>query len=284
MKKDLTTTGKQTLTTKDGGTAVHPADRRFEAVLQGKLAQSKRPAGVPRVVIEIDATSSMGEYLPERKLTLAAARAVVCPIFEKLGPGGLAQFVYFRGADECKASKWFSDPEAMARAMTAVEHRGGWTQHNRVLEYVIREAEKHPIHELLLLTDAFERRLPRRPDGDVLEDAIVQAAQLRALGVNITIGYKGSIRSCPLDRAGPEAEQDLAAIAKSNGGTCFLFNPKKAAAAAQRLAEVAAHAVVKVSGDGAGAQRVLEHMQSVPFDMGVAVDDEVPIKRCGESE
>jgi hypothetical protein len=283
-QKNLTITSAGNALTKDTGPAVHPADRRFEAVLKGKAARARRPAGPPRVAIILDATTSMGEYLPERKLTIEAARAIAYPMFEKIGPGGLAQVVFFRGADELQATQWLPNPESLARAIAKIEHKAGWTQHNRALAHVIREAEKHPIDEALDISDAFEQRTPLRPNGDELANAIDQAAQLRALGVNLSIGYKGTVRNgCPLDRAGPDAEEAFYRIAKANGGSCFVFNPKKAGAAVKELGEIAAHAALKVKGDTAGAQAMLEHLHSVPFDMGaVEVDDVVPLRKCGE--
>ncbi len=287
-KRNLVNTGAGAgkALTKDTGPAVHPADRQFEAVLKGKAARARRLDGPPRVVIALDATTSMGEYLPERKLMIEAARAIAYPMFEKIGPGGLAQVVFFRGADEMQATQWLSNPEVVARAIAKVEHKGGWTQHNRTLAHVIREAEKHPIDEVVVISDAFEQRREHRPNGDILDDAIDQAAQLRALGVNLSIGYKGTVPGgCPLDRAGPSAEEAFYRIAKANGGSCFVFNPKKAGAAAKRFGEIAAHAALKVKGDTAGAQVMLEHLQSVPFDMGaVEVDDVVPIRKCEQHE
>ena len=54
-------------------------------------------------------------------------------------------------------------------------------------------------------------------------------------------------------------------------------------AAAKRFREIAAHAALKVKGDTTGAQAMLEHLHSVPFDMGaVEVDDVVPLRKCGE--
>jgi hypothetical protein len=285
-KRNLVNTGAGKVLTKDTGPAVHPADRRFEAVLKGKAARARRPDGPPRVVIALDATTSMGEYLPERKLTIEAARAIAYPMFEKIGPGGLAQVVFFRGADEMQATQWLPNAESLARAIAKVEHKGGWTQHNRALAHVIHEAEKHPIDEVVVISDAFEQRRGHRPNGDILDDAIGQAAQLRALGVNISIGYKGTVRGgCPLDRAGPDAEEAFYQIAKANGGKCFVFNPKKAGAAAKQFGEIAAHAALRVKGDTAGAQVMLEHLQSVPFDMGaVEVDDVVPLRKCEQTE
>jgi len=284
-QKNLTIAGAGKALTKDTGPAVHPADRQFEAVLKGKAARARRPDGPPRVVIALDATTSMGEYLPERKLTIKAARAIAYPIFEKAGSAPpLVQVVFFRGADEMQATQWLPNAESVARAIAKVEHKGGWTQHNRVLKHVIREAEKHPIDEVVVISDAFEQRCEHRPDGDVLDRAIDQAGQLRALGVNISIGYKGTVPGgCPLDRAGPDAEEAFYQIAKANGGRCFVLNPKKAGAAAKRFREIAAHAALKVKGDTTGAQAMLEHLHSVPFDMGaVEVDDVVPLRKCGE--
>src|SRR5207245_11649024 len=93
-QKNQTITGAGKALTKDTGPAVHPADRQFEAVLKGKAARARRPDGPPRVAIILDATTSMGEYLPERKLMIEAARAIAYPMFEKIGPGGLAQVVF----------------------------------------------------------------------------------------------------------------------------------------------------------------------------------------------
>jgi hypothetical protein len=48
--------------------------------------------------------------------------------------GGLdVQLVYFRGFNECRASKWVSNPTALARLMTTVDCRGGNTQIGRAL-------------------------------------------------------------------------------------------------------------------------------------------------------
>jgi hypothetical protein len=286
MKRDVTIAGTRNLV--EGTDAVHPADRQLEVALKGRLARSKRAPGPPRVVVVLDATASWGEYLPERKLTIEAARAIAYPLFEKAGADRpQVQFVFFRGHDgfanrECKASRWFSDPEALAQAIAQVEHKGGWTQHCRALAHAIKMAEEFPVDEVVIVTDAFEQRGPRRPDGDVLEDARTQAMHLRALGVNISIAYKGTIQGgCPLDRAGVGAEEAFRSIASANGGSCFLFDPKKTGAAAKRFEQIAAHATCLAKGDAAGAQVLLAHMQSVPFSMDPVG---VQVSRCGSEE
>jgi len=272
---------------------------RFITALDSNPAP--RP-GPPRIIISLDCTSSMGEYLPSRKLDLYAIRRIVRPMFEQAGAAGLeVQFVYFRGDDEhssrprvCQASMWFTDPEELTRAMAAVEHAPGWTQHNRVFKHVIKEAEKRPVHELVIITDAYEgpagrqdlaiveaprsRRL-RRPHGDVLEEGCIDAMRLRRLGVKITVAYKGTIRhGCPLDRAGVGAEQAFQEITEDNNGSVFLYDPADPDMV-ERFREVAAHAERMAKADMAGAQVLLEHMQSVPFEMDPVKDVE-PISKC----
>ena len=53
--------------------------------------------------------------------------------------GGLdVQLIYFRGLGECRASKWVSDPDALARLMRGVGCEGGLTQIGRVLSACAR--------------------------------------------------------------------------------------------------------------------------------------------------
>ena len=54
--------------------------------------------------------------------------------------GGLdVQLVYFRGFNECRASKWVSDPILLAKLMTTVDCRGGNTQIGRALAHIKKE-------------------------------------------------------------------------------------------------------------------------------------------------
>jgi hypothetical protein len=286
--KDLINREATTVSLLSNKPAVHPADRKLEAMLKGKAAHAKRAPGPTRMIISLDATSSMGEFLPDRKLDLEAFRSIVRPMFEKAGAAGLeVQLMYFRGDDrfgnrECRVSKWFRDPEELTRAMARIKPAAGWTQHNRVLERTIREAEKHPIQELVVISDAFEERGPCRPDGDILDDARVHAAQLRALGVKITVAYRGTIvGGCPLDRAGPHAEEAFRSIVRENDGSLFLLDPAKPARVVEHIALVAAHAELVAKGDAAGAQLLLQHIVRVPFTMD-PVGEQVPHAECNE--
>jgi hypothetical protein len=103
--------------------------------------------------------------------------------------------------------------------------------------------------------------------GDDLKAAIIHAKRLRDLGVTVSVGFRGIIRGgCPLDRAGVSAEQAFHAIAEANGGAVFLFDP---AHLRERFTEIAERAALAAKGDAIGAQALLEHLRTVPFDMVV---------------
>src|SRR5262249_52456139 len=71
--------------------------------------------GRGRLVFAMDATLS-------REPTWDLALGLQAEMFKAVKEiGGLdVQLVYFRGFAECRASKWVSDPEALARLMTTV--------------------------------------------------------------------------------------------------------------------------------------------------------------------
>ena len=137
----------------------------------------------------------MGEYLPERKVTLEAARKFLRTMFAAAG-GLQVQVVPFRG----QPSKWFTDPEEAAQWIAGIKHAPGWTQHGKAFAHIIREAKKQPIHAAVVFTDAVELRGPGNPDGDVMEDLCKDAMRLRRLGCTISFAYKGTIRERLPDR------------------------------------------------------------------------------------
>ena len=73
--------------------------------------------------------------------------------------GGLdVQLVYFRGMGECRASKWVSDPAALARLMTSVSCHGGLTQIGKVLTHALDETKQRKVNALVYVGDAWRRR------------------------------------------------------------------------------------------------------------------------------
>ena len=77
-------------------------------------------AGHGRLIFAMDATMSRA---PTWDLALALQADMFVAVKEV---GGLdVQLVYFRGHGECRASRWVSDPDALARLMTGVACHGG---------------------------------------------------------------------------------------------------------------------------------------------------------------
>jgi hypothetical protein len=71
--------------------------------------------------------------------------------------GGLdVQLLYFRGLGETRASKWVSDPEALARLMTRVSCQGGYTQIRKVLAHARRESEQTKVNAVVYVGDCME--------------------------------------------------------------------------------------------------------------------------------
>ena len=75
-----------------------------------------------RLIFAMDATMSRA---PTWDLALALQADMFVAVKDV---GGLdVQLVYFRGHGECRASRWVSDPDALARLMTSVACHGGLT-------------------------------------------------------------------------------------------------------------------------------------------------------------
>ena len=54
--------------------------------------------------------------------------------------GGLdVQLVYYRGFDECRASRWVDNPSDLVRLMTGVFCLAGKTKIRRVLQHAVKE-------------------------------------------------------------------------------------------------------------------------------------------------
>src|SRR5262245_63914905 len=102
-----------------------------------------------RLIFAMDATMS-------RRPTWDRALQIQSEMFlETERIGGLdVQLVYFRGFNECRASKWVSEPSALARLMTGVDCRGGNTQIGKVLTHIKAEAAKAKVNAVVYVGDA----------------------------------------------------------------------------------------------------------------------------------
>src|SRR6202008_2839703 len=123
-----TASGKLPAGARQGPGASSPTDPDV-ADFVGRLREVGRQVAVGRgrLIFAMDATMS-------RQPTWDMALALQADMFNVVkAVGGLdVQLVYFRGAGACAASRWVSDPEALAALMTRVHCAGGYTQIRKV--------------------------------------------------------------------------------------------------------------------------------------------------------
>jgi len=227
-KTDVATGGKAGEGTSSPGGAI-------EAFLS--QARQVGPAeGSPRarLVFALDATMS-------RQPTWDLACRVQGEMFETAASvGGLSvQLVYFRGFDECRASKWVAQPRALTDLMTKIGCRGGNTQIGRVLRHVRNEAQRSPLKAFVYVGDAME---------EPIDDLCAVAGELGLLGVKAFLFHEG---------ADPIAARAFQEIARLTGGAYARFD----AGAPRSLAGLLRAAAAYASG-GAGALERLAGRES----------------------
>jgi hypothetical protein len=188
----------QTITTKPAG-AVSPRVQEF--------LQHKRSARA-HVIFALDATMSRAWSWD------VSARSTADMFAAAAGLGALdVQLVYFRGWHECVASRWLSDPHALATIMSTVSCRAGETQIAKVFSHARKVHAQQKVDALILISDACE------------EPAETLYAEARELGVPVFLFQEGT--------DGHVAEV-YSTIARITHGAHVEFN----AGAAQRLTEL----------------------------------------------
>src|SRR5260221_3618704 len=113
-----------------------------------------RPAsGRGRLIFALDATAS-------RAPTWDRAAKLQGEMFEAAAAlGGLeVQLVFYRGFDECKASRWLGAAPELHRVMSGVSCAGGETQIGRVLGHAAKEARAGKVNALVFVGDAMEEK------------------------------------------------------------------------------------------------------------------------------
>jgi hypothetical protein len=130
-----------------------------------------------RLIFALDATASRGP-------TWDRACRIQGEMFEATsGLGGLdVRLVFYRGFDECKASRWTQNAAELHRAMRAVSCIGGETQIERVLKHAIAETKKQRVHALVFVGDAMEENVDR---------LCKLAGELGLLGTPVFIFHEG---------------------------------------------------------------------------------------------
>ena len=109
-----------------------------------------------RLIFALDATAS-------REPTWDRACRIQGEMFEATAAlGGLdVKLVYYRGFNECKASRWMTNAADLHRVMRAVSCVGGETQIERVLAHALAETKKQRVNALVFVGDAMEENVDR---------------------------------------------------------------------------------------------------------------------------
>ena len=162
-----------------------------------------------RLIFAIDATAS-------REATWDAASQLTFEMFNAAASAGSleVQLVFYRGQNECVASRWFSDARSLSGVMATIMCRAGLTKIGRVLAHVRKENERQKVNAVVLVSDACE---------ETASELYAEARQL--VGVPVFMFQEGD------DQA---VAKVYGQIADFTGGAACKFDH----AAAQRLADL----------------------------------------------
>jgi hypothetical protein len=198
-----------------------------------------------RLIFALDATMS-------RQPTWDTACRLQADMFlEAQAIGGLdVQLLYFRGLNECRASRWVSEPAALAALMEKIDCRGGHTQIRKVLAHARAETEASKVQALVYVGDAME---------EAIDDLCAKAGELGLRGVPAFMFQEGH------DAAAEQAYREIARL--SRGAYCR-FDAGAVNELGELLRAVAAYASggMKALDDlsarrNAGAIKLLEQMR-----------------------
>ena len=176
-------------------------------------------SGQGRLMFAMDATMS-------RQPTWDLALSLQSEMFRAVKDvGGLdVQLMYFRGFNECQASRWVRDPEALARLMRQVHCEGGHTQIRKVLSHARDENAKQKVDALVYVGDCMEE------DIDHLSQL---AGELGLVGVPVFLFQEGD---------DPRASRAFKEIARLSRGAYCRFDAGSAGQLRDLLTAVAVYA------------------------------------------
>ena len=196
-------------------------------------------SGRGRLIFALDATMS-------RQPTWDLAQALQAKMFQAAaGLGGLdVQLVYYRGLNECRASKFVSGGQGLGELMSRIEVRGGETQIRKVLAHARDEAKRAKVGALVFIGDAMEEN----PDR-----LAALAGELALQGVKAFMFQEGQ---------DPSARRTFAEIARLTGGAYSAFDAGASARLEALLRAAAAyaaggHAALAVAAEADPAARLL---------------------------
>lgn len=209
------------VTAANGGNPVQqrsdPGD--VAAFLRAASALRQDSAGKGRLILALDATMS-------RQPTWDLACTLQAEMFDAAaGTDRLAiQLVYFRGHDECRASRFVGNAAALKELMLKIDCRGGHTQIGKVLSHALKATAKEKVAALVYIGDALE---------EAIDDLADKAGRLGLHGVPVFIFQEGG---------DPVAERGFREIARLSRGAWFRFDRSAAATLSRLLASIAVYA------------------------------------------
>jgi hypothetical protein len=184
-------------------------------------APARSGGGRGRLIFALDATAS-------REPSWDRACRIQGEMFEATSAlGGLdVKLVYYRGFNECRASRWMSNAADLHRIMRSVFCVGGETQIERVLGHALAETKKQRIGALIFVGDAMEENV----------DRLCQlAGELGLNGVPIFLFHEGG---------SPIAASAFRQMARLSRGAYLSFD----AASAERLRDLLGAVAVYAAG------------------------------------
>jgi hypothetical protein len=195
------------------------ARAEIDAFLKDVRALQASGTGHGRLIFAMDATMS-------RQPSWDLALELQADMFKAVkAVGGLdVQLVYFRGFNECQASRWVGDPEALARLMRRVSCEGGYTQIRKVLAHAKRENAARKVNAVVYVGDCMEE------DVDELAQL---AGELGLVGVPVFMFHEGRE---------PKAERTFKEIARLSRGAYCPFDAGSARQLRELLTAVAVYA------------------------------------------
>ena len=200
---------------------IDPTCSDLDNFLADMMAAKKSDvAATGRLIFALDATMS-------RQETWDAACSMQGDMFRTVASiGGLnVQLVYYRGLDECRASRWVTDPEQLAKLMTKISCHAGHTQIGKVLTHAKRETGLLKVAVVVFVGDAFEE------DAD---EIVPLAQELGQLNTPAFMFQEGTNRT---------VERVFRDIAKASGGAYCRFDEGSADQLRELLKLVATFAV-----------------------------------------
>lgn len=225
-------------------------ERRVEKSASGDIdafLQKARSLGGPiegrgRLIFALDATMS-------RQPTWDTACRLQAQMFDEAARIGSldVQLIYYRGFNECRASKWVGDTVSLRDLMTGIQVRGGHTQIGKILAHARRESKKQSVGALVFVGDAIE---------EPIDTLAAKAGELGLLGVRAFVFQEGHDAT---------VERGFREIARLTSGAYARFDTNAAGQLAALLRAAAIYAAgglkaLEAKG-GRDSQLLLEQMR-----------------------